>query len=244
MQCQRLFAVPTLRNPFWGRVVLTAAISVVLTLYAALRSSGATGPTEVFFGKRGKITSFLDAASSENRLAGRVNGNPWQKMAGDRHGQPGIPKVVYISVADKDTMPSQAQSTVAACTKLNPDYQVQVMGDAERNQTVAEHAPTLLPVYSKLKPTERNDFWSYLVGDRTTSCELHPLGQCNIPCMSDSSTSDCVSIFVDVDVQHSIRRQSCFTRIWQQLLAFAASLKKLCNACADALPVWWMVLRP
>lgn len=166
MQCQPLSAVPTLRNPFWGRLVLTAAIAVVLTLYAALKSIGATGPTDVIFGKRGKITTFLDAASSENRLAGRVNANPWKEMAGDRYGQTGIPKVVYISVADKDKMPSHSQRTITSCTQLNPDYEIKVMGDAERNQIVAEHAPSLLPVYSKLKPTERNDFWSYLVRDR------------------------------------------------------------------------------
>ena len=196
MQCQRPVAVPSLRNPFWGRLVLTAAVAVVLTLYAALKSSGATGPNEVFFGKSGKISSFLDAASSENRLAGRVNANPWKRMAGDRDGQPGIPKVVYISVADKDKMPFQSRRTVTSCTQLNPEYQVKVMGDAERNQTVAEHAPSLLPVYSKLKPTERNDFWSYLVGDRTASCEMHPSGLCNTPHMSDSSTSDCVCTLV------------------------------------------------
>ncbi|KAL3132672.1 membrane-bound alpha-1,6- mannosyltransferase Initiation-specific [Trebouxia sp. C0010 RCD-2024] len=45
---------------------------------------------------------------------------------------------------------------------LNPDYQVKVMGDEERTQMVAAHAPGLLAVYTKLKPTERNDFWSYL----------------------------------------------------------------------------------
>ena len=175
MQCQRgIVAVPTLRNPFWGRLVLTAAIAVVLTLYAVLKSRGAIGPTEDRR-KRGKITNFLDAASSENRLAGRVNTNAWKSMAGERHGQSGIPKVVYISVADKDKMRGHSHKTVASCTELNPDYLIKVMGDAERNQSVMEHAPSLLPVYSKLKPTERNDFWSYLVSDRTATCEMYPV---------------------------------------------------------------------
>lgn len=184
MQHQKPAAVPTLRNLFWGRLVLSATIAVILLLYVALKSSGATGATPDFFRRTGKISIFLDAASSESRLGGQVNGNPWKQVAGDRHGAPEIPKVVYISVADKDKLPPQFERTISSCTRLNPEYHIEVMGDAERNQTVAEHAPSLLPMYSMLKPTERNDFWSYLVGDTILSSELHSLGQCYFSHMS------------------------------------------------------------
>lgn len=140
--------------------MLTTAFAVVMILYFAFQNSGATGTTETLFGTRGdENVNFLD-----DRLVGLVHKNPWKRKAGNRHGQPGvIPKVVYISVASTKRVTAHFRSTVSTCTMLNPDYQVKVMGDEERTQMVAAHAPGLLAVYTKLKPTERNDFWSYLV---------------------------------------------------------------------------------
>ena len=163
--------VPTLRTPFWGRLVLTGAIAVLLILYVAFKSSGATS---TIFWNRGNAETVITpmAASNESRLVGLINRNPWKRIAGNRQGQPRvIPKVVYISVADKKHMPAQSQSPVRSCKKLNPDYKIEVMGDAERSKIVAQHTPSVLAVYSKLKPTERNDFWSYLVGPRIAPTE-------------------------------------------------------------------------
>ncbi len=165
MQLQR-FGVPTLRNPFWGRLVLTAAIAVVLLLYVAFKSSGTAGGSKAIFGDRGGATLFTvpNVASNESRLAGVVHGNPWKQKAGKRRAEPGVfPKVLYVSVKDKGDIAPATQSSVDHCARLNPGYTVEIMGDAERNRTVQQYASSLLPVYSKLKPTERNDFWSYLV---------------------------------------------------------------------------------
>lgn len=164
---QRL-GVPSLRNPFWGRLVLTAAIAVVLLLCVAFKSSGASDGTKAItiFSHRGRPPVFpvSDAASNESRIAGIVNGNSWKQFAGDRRGAPGVfPKVLYVSVKDKGEVSPVAEASVAQCQHLNPEYQVEIMGDAERSSIVEQYAPSLLPVYLKLKPTERNDFWSYLV---------------------------------------------------------------------------------
>ena len=153
--------------------MLTTAVAVVILLYLAFHSRGTTGTTELLFGNTGNVTvDILD-----DRLVGLVHRNPWKRKAGNRHGKPGvIPKVLYISVANKKKVTPHFHSTVSSCTKLNPDYQVKVMGDEERTQVVAEHAPGLLAAYSKLKPTERNDFWSYLVGHHhLTSITYTPL---------------------------------------------------------------------
>lgn len=164
-QLQRL-AVPTLRHPFWGRLVLTAAIAVVLLLYLAFRSSGSLGGPKAIFGHRGSAAAFAvsNAARGESRLAGIVHGNPWKRMVGNRRRAPGaFPKVLYVSVKDKENVPWDAQSSIDQCARLNPEYTVEIMGDTERNSTVQQYAPSLLQVYNRLKPTERNDFWSYLV---------------------------------------------------------------------------------
>ena len=173
MQLQRL-GVPTLRNPFWGRLVLAAAIAVVLLLYVTIKSSGATS-TAAVFGSRGHVDFVQPEASTENRLAGQVHQNPWREHIGNLHGTAGeIPKVLYVSVADKAKMPAMSQSSLNSCKKLNPAYKIEVMGDAERNETFAKHALSLLPMYSRLKPTERNDFWSYLVS-QTLALHTHLL---------------------------------------------------------------------
>ena len=213
MQLQRL-GVPTLRNPFWGRLVLAAAIAVVLLLYVTIRSSGTTSTAEVF-GSRGHVQLVQPNASIENRLAGSVHQNRWREHAGDLHGTPGeIPKVLYVSVADKAKMPAVSQSSLNSCKKLNPAYKVEVMGDAERNETFAKHAPSLLPVYSRLKPTERNDFWSYLV---SRCLALHP----HVLCHEQLFTENVCIVFP----------------------ALFMGDPSACCVCADAISVWRMVYR-
>lgn len=249
MQHQRLVAVPTHCNLFWGRLVLSAAIAVILLLYAGLTSSGATRTNELFSRKSRKISVFLDAASNESRLGGRVNGNPWKEVAGDRHGPPGIPKVVYISVADKDNTPPQFERTISSCTRLNPEYHIEVMGDAERNQTVAQHAPSLLPVYSMLKPTERNDFWSYLVGDRLVSshCIHWVSATFHILCIMYGMQQIQLCTLVNSDTYHSIQihiRAEMQQYFIAAMFGCVATLRTTLLLAADALPVWWMVLGP
>ena len=178
-QWQRL-GVPSLRNPFWGRLALTAAIAVVLLLYITFGNAGAAVNSKSIFGQ---TTSTLSAIvpktistdSNDTRLDGLVHGNPWKQEVGNRRRSPGaVPKVLYVSVKDKSDVGSAARSSIDGCKRMNPSYKIQIMGDAERNATVEKYAPSLLPVYSKYLPTERNDFWSYLVS-HAYSAPITPL---------------------------------------------------------------------
>lgn len=139
---------------------------MVLLLYVALKTSGAAEGSKAIFGYREALPVFAisDAASNESRLAGLVHGNPWKHRVGNRRGVSGVlPKVLYVSVKDKANVQWDVQSSINQCASLNPGYTVEIMGDAQRNSTVQQYAPSLLPVYNNLKPTERNDFWSYLM---------------------------------------------------------------------------------
>lgn len=108
---QGQFGVSTLRNSLRGRLVLTTGVATIMIVYLAFQSSRTTGTTEFLFGNRGsKNVNILD-----DRLVGLVHRNPWKRRAGNRHGQHGvIPKVVYISVANKQKVPAHFRSTVSS----------------------------------------------------------------------------------------------------------------------------------
>ena len=168
-QWQRL-RVPSLRNPFWGRLALTAATAVVLLLYITFGSHNAAANGKAIFRHRASPLAVVvpqtvpDAVRNESRLGGLVHGNLWKEQVGNRKGaSANFPKVLYVSVKDKEDVGPAARHSIDNCKRMNPGYQVEIMGDAERNATVQQYAPSLLPVYSRYLPTERNDFWSYLV---------------------------------------------------------------------------------
>ena len=110
------------------------------------------------------LLSFSNPGSFENRLHGLVHTNQWRSSIKQQdYSQKDIPNTLYVSVANKSHVDPGAESSIKACGSKNAGYKVEVMGDAERTSIIETHTPLLLPVYSKLKPTEKNDFWSYLM---------------------------------------------------------------------------------
>ena len=155
------------RNPVFRKSLLAAALGFALLVCVALTIASSPSGGSNIVGRSGRQNSLLvlpSAASLHNRLAGNVHGNQWRAhLTHHNSSTEDIPKKLYVSVADKAKQPVGAKQAIGNCANLNPEYEVEVMGDAERTVIVEEHAPLLLPIFQKLKPTEKNDFWSYLM---------------------------------------------------------------------------------
>lgn len=157
------FSQLNVSNSTLGKVAWSVAIGATLVV-AAITTLYLCG-TPILGAKSRAIVKFSNPGNLDARLHGLVHGNLWRTSIPEEgySRQQDIPKTLYVSVANKDSVGAGAASSIKACESLNPGYQVQVMGEAERTEVVQQHTPLLLPLYEKLKATEKNDFWSYLM---------------------------------------------------------------------------------
>lgn len=144
------------------KLALCAALGILLAIGCAV-TWYVCKPSN-FAGSSLPLLSFSNPGSFDNRLHGLVHTNQWRSsIKQQEHRQQDIPKTLYVSVADKDHVGAGTASSIDACGSINAGYKVEIMGEAERTSTIETHTPLLMPVYKKLKPTEKNDFWSYLM---------------------------------------------------------------------------------
>lgn len=153
---------PSVSGPTLRKLALSAAVGVVL-IFAAVIVLSLCNVT-AFGCSTQQSALFSNPGNTDSRLHGLVHGNQWRaSMQQHGHSEQAIPKTLYVSVKDKDKLGADTPSSVDKCKTLNPGYKIKIMGDTERMAVVEQHTPLLMPVYEKLKPTERNDFWSYLM---------------------------------------------------------------------------------
>lgn len=159
---------PVISRPIWGKTLVVFALSVVLLTGVAVKICvSANTPIAVTASiVRPALPSAVSYSTYSSRLAGQVHGIQWRANLTFSQEDPRtqeIPKKLYVSVADKTNQSAAANESIRACAMLNSGYKIEVMGHAERMHIMQQHAPLLLPVFGKLKPTEQNDFWSYLM---------------------------------------------------------------------------------
>lgn len=143
------------------RFTLSVAFGTVLVL-AVIIALSLCG-SQLFGGSSNSVL-FSNSGNLDTRLHGLVHNNQWRLNIKQReYNETDIPETLYVSVANKDSLGADAASSVDACKRLNSGYNIEVVGEAERTHIVQQHTPLLMPVYEKLKPTEKNDFWSYLM---------------------------------------------------------------------------------
>ena len=155
----------------YRQVVLAFAVGLVLLMAAVIKlCNPVTGEVNALASKSSSRPLLaLPAVESydglNSRLAGFVHGIPWKTNLSfpQDSSTRTIPNVLYVSVADRAKPPAGVKQSVSTCANLNPLYKVEIVGEDERTSIIQQHAPLLLPLYNKFKPTEKNDFWSHFM---------------------------------------------------------------------------------
>ncbi|CEM30654.1 unnamed protein product [Vitrella brassicaformis CCMP3155] len=109
-----------------------------------------------------------------------------------------IPRQVFLTVKDKNTMKKWQRENLARCKRVNPGWNFNVYDDSGMDEYVTEGFPELLDVWGFFKNViEKKDFWSYLIvydrGGLFMDSDIHcrrPLDEL----LSDSNTRGLIGV--------------------------------------------------